>query len=108
MFMGEHMPLHACACLDHACRVCLCSQGNLLVCLGIYRLSIFDPTPLYLFKESSAVEAHVRARWSFNQAVVEMVSGDRTFIPTHAVAQPVRDCTLFRKMPMHHTIFALT
>ena len=37
--MGEHTPLHACACLDHACRVCLVFRGTYLFA------SVFTASP---------------------------------------------------------------
>ena len=104
--MGEHTPLHTCACLDHACRVRLVSPRFLLVGLGVYHLSIVDSTPLYLFVESVTVETHIRARWSFDGAIVEMVAGNRAFVSAHSMAQPVWDGTLFRKVPPHCAVLA--
>ena len=80
--MGEHMPLHACACLDHACRVRLIFPRHLLVGLGVYCLPIFDAALLYLSIEGGTVETHIRACWSFDGAVVEMVAGNRALAPS--------------------------
>ena len=105
--MGEHTPLPACACLDHACRVHLFVPRHLLVGLGVYRLSIFDAALLHLSIQSGTVEAHIRARWLFDGAVMEMVAGYRALAPSQAMTQSVRNCTFLCKMPSHCTILAL-
>ena len=79
---------------------------HLLVCLGVYRLSIFDAALLHLSIEGGTVEAHIRARWSFDGAVVEMVAGNRAFASAHTMAQPVRDGTLLCKVSLHCAILA--
>ena len=54
----------------------------LLICLGVYYLPIINSTPLYLLVEGDAVETHIRARWSFDGAVVEMVAGNQALAPS--------------------------
>ena len=103
--MGEHTPLHACVCLDHACRVRL-NPRHLLVCLGVYRLPIFDAALLHLSIEGGTVETYIRARWSFDGAVMEMVAGNRAFASAQTMAQPVRDSALLCKVPPHCAILA--
>ena len=103
--MGEHTPLHACACLDHACRVRLFPR-HLLVGLGVHHLPIFNATLLYLFVEGITVESHIGARWSFDGAVVKMISGNGATPSSHSVAQSVWNGTLFRKVSSHRAILA--
>ena len=104
--MSEHTPLHAYACLDQACRVRLIIPRHLLVCLGVYRFPLFDAALLYLSIKGGTVETNVRARWSFDGAVMEVVAGNRAFASTHAVTQAVWDRTFFCKMPPHCAILA--
>ena len=106
--MGEHTPLHACACLDHACRVCLIFRGNLLVCLGIHHLPVLDSTPLHLLKEGGAVKTHIGARWSFDRAVVEVIPGDGTASSSHSVTQSMWDGAFLREVSPHRAILAPT
>ena len=106
--MGEHMPLHACACLDHACRVRLLCPRYLLICLGVHHLPIFNPTSLYLLVEGSAVETHVGARWLFDGAVVEMISGDRAASSSHSMTQLMWDGTLLCEVSLYCTILTPT
>ena len=104
--MGEHMPLHTCACLDHACRVRL--LRHLLVGLSVYYLPIVNSTPLYLLVKGNAVETHIGARWSFDGAVVEVVSGGGAASSPHSMAQSMGNGTLLREVSPNSAIFALT
>ena len=107
-FMGEHMPLHACACLDHAYRVRLIYPRCSLVGLGVHYLSVINPTLLYLLIESGAMKTHIGARWPFDGAVVEVVPGDGATSPSHAMTQPVGNGALLRVVSPHRTVFTLT
>ena len=78
----------------------------LLVGLGVYRLPIFNAALLHLSIEGGTVEAHIRARWSFDGAVVEMVAGNRALAPSCTMTQLVRNCAFFCKMPSHCAILA--
>ena len=100
------MPLHTCACLNHACRVCLNGQLS-LSCFTVYHFSIVNSTMLYLFVEGCTVKTYIRAHGSFDQAVMEVVFGDETMVPTHTMTEPVRNCTLLHKVSSYNTVLAL-
>ena len=105
---GEHMPLHAFACLDHACQVRLIFlRQPLLDRPSVYHFSISDSTTLYLFVESSTVETHIRTRRSFDWAVIEVVLGDGATVPSHMMTQLVRNHALLCKVSSHSTVLAL-
>ena len=79
----------------------------LLGCLGIYHLPIIDSTLLYLFIEGGIVEAHIRACRLFDWAVVEVVFGNGATIPSHTMAQTVRNCAFFCEVSSHSAVLAL-
>ena len=104
--MGEHTPLHACACLDHACRVRLIFPRHLLIGLSVYHFPVINATSLHLSVESDTMKPHIRARGSLYRAVMGMVVWDRTLASSHTMTQPVWYRTFFCKMSPHCAIFA--